>query len=282
MWTIATDSSCDHLFRDIKNETIIVRTIPFHIRVGGREYTDDENLDTISLVEAMENCPTAGQTSCPSPGAWQEAFMEAEQTIAITISEALSGSYSSALAARQMVLEEYPDKKIYILNSKSAGSGLSILAEKLIELIERGDQFEEIVDYMQGYTEEIKTVFALSSFTNLIKNGRMSKLSGFIAGKLDIWAIGRASKEGRIAIVGKKRGKNSVISSIVDMITSNHFTKGKIYISHCHNKVMAERLKREIMARWTHVDVFITETRGLCSYYAERGGMIVSYACGTA
>ena len=238
---------------------------------------DTKPLDIENLLTHMETCPTASHTSCPSPGNWYETFEQAQQIIAITISAKLSGSYNSAMTAREMILEKTPEKKIYVLDSRSAGSALTMYAEKAAELIEGGADFHTVVSGLEEYRKHRHTIFALSSFNNLVKNGRISKAVGFIVGKLGIWGIGIGSQEGGIIVKNKMRGIQKVIGSFLADMKEHAFAGGYVVISHCQNLELAAKLRDKIQETWHSAKVKILETGGLCSYYAERNGLIVAY-----
>ena len=206
-WNIITDSSCDMFGFDKEHENIVFSSVPFTISVGDENFVDDRNLDVDGMIDSMDACAEASHTACPSPHAWQEKFEQEGNVIAITISSKLSGSYNSACAAKDMVLEEQPDKKIAVIDSRSAGSELVLLVKKICELIESGADFETVVEKAELYSRHTHVVFALSSFNNLVKNGRMSKIVGFVANKLGFWGIGIGTEEGTIQIKGKARGK---------------------------------------------------------------------------
>lgn len=276
-WNIIADSSCDLKSIAQVYDNIEFSTVPFTINIGDDIYVDDESLDTSIMVNAMENCTHASQTVCPSPYSWYEQFEKAEQCIAITISGQLSGSYNSANAAREMMLEKKPSKKIAILDSYSAGSALVLIAERLHELIGNQLCFEDVVSQVRDYITTKHTVFALSSFDNLIKNGRMSKFAGFLAKKLGVWGIGVGSDEGKIQIKTKVRGSNKMLSALIDDMVERGFAGGAMAISHCHNACLAEKLCEKVKELWKTAEIKILPTRGLCSYYAERGGLIVAF-----
>ena len=276
-WSIVTDSSCDYPAGPSLGADIHFARVPFIIRIGERDYLDDETIRVPDMLNDMESCAEAGSTACPSPGAWQELFEQADQTIAITISAGVSGSYDSAEAARRMVLEKHPDKKIWVLNSRSAGSALSLYVEKAVQLIEQGLDFDGVVAGLEAYAAERHTVFALASFTNLIKNGRVGRLSGFIAGKLGIWGIGIASEEGTIVVKTKTRGIPRVIDCLLGDMKEHHFQGGEVIISHCQNLELAVMVRERILELWDNARVQILATGGLCSFYAERRGLILAY-----
>jgi fatty acid-binding protein DegV len=144
-------------------------------------------------------------------------------------------------------------------------------------MIAEGKEFEQIVADVEAFAKERNTVFALASFSNLVKNGRVSKLSGFIAGKLGIWGIGVASEIGTIIVKAKTRGLGRVLSAFITDMKENGFNGGYVIISHCQNLELATKLKERIHELWENTKVKILATGGLCSYYAERQGMIVAY-----
>ena len=111
-WNIITDSSCDLLPSASTDGRIRLTSVPFTIRIGERDFVDDEHLDTMEMLSAMEQERSASHTSCPTPEAWLAQFEQADCAIAITISSQLSGSMNSALAARDMALEKNPDVRI--------------------------------------------------------------------------------------------------------------------------------------------------------------------------
>lgn len=281
-WNIVADSSIDLFELESVQGNIEFSTVPFSISVGDVDYLDNEELDTNELVSAMKECKTASRTACPSTGAWYEQFKKEGNVIAITITSNLSGSYNSACVARNMVLEDAalsdtPDKKIAIIDSLSVGPEMILILRKICELINEGKSFEAVVEETHKYMNHTHVVAALTSFDNLIKNGRMNKLSGFVANKLGLIGIGIASEKGTIEMKGIARGKRKAISLIInDMEQRGTYIKNAV-ISHCQNIEFAEQVKSEIQKVWNNANVTIIPTRGLCSYYAEQGGLIIGF-----
>ena len=276
-WNIVADSSCDLMQRDVACDGFGFATVPFTIRVGETEYEDSESLDTLLLLDAMEGCAQLGSTACPPPHTWVEEFKKAENTISVTISDNLSGSYNSAVSAKQLVLADEPHRNISVLNSISTGPAIAILVRHIAEMIKNEAAFETVSAEAEKLTHGIKTVFALTCFDNLVKNGRMSKITGFIAKKLGMWGIGIGSPEGRIEIKGKARGASGAIGVILDDLQQRGFSGKELIISHCHNADFVQRLRERITERWQNADITVLKTRGLDSFYAERGGVIISY-----
>lgn len=276
-WNIVADSSCDLRSTDIACEATGFSTVPFVFNIDGKDYVDSEDADISEIIEAMEASSESSRSACPSPAAWEDEFKKADNTVAITISSNLSGSYNSALAARDITFSEHPEKNIVVLDSKSTGPETALTIYRIVELIKAGHSIENVRMEAQKFLDSMKTAFALCSFDNLVKNGRMSRFSGFVARKLGMWGIGIASDEGTISIKGKSRGPQKALAFILEDMIERGFEGGVAAISHCKNSEMANRLKAAITERWHDAKVMILETRGLDSYYAERGGLIIAF-----
>ncbi len=275
-WMIVADSSCDLETLNTGSDDVGYEKVPFHLLIDDVDYEDTSSLDVGKMVDAMEVSKTS-HSSCPAPDAWAELFEKADQSIAFTISSRLSGSYNSAMAARGMILEKYPDKKIEVVDSLSTGPKLVLLAQEAARKISEKVSFEEVSGACQEMARNVKTLFALASFHNLVQNGRVNKIAGFIAGKLNIRVIGIGTDEGRIQPKELMRGDKKVLRKLLENMIEGGYKGGLMAISHCQNLPMAEDLKRLICEQWKNAVVQILPTRGLDSYYAERNGLIISY-----
>jgi len=276
-WHIITDSSSDIFDLKEEHDNIDYESVPFVINVDDREFIDDETLFVPELVTAMKASSRASHTACPSPQKWYEHFKKGGKIFVVTISKELSGSYNSAYTARHMALEDDPDAQIYIVNSRSTGPGLLVIIDELVRLIEEGLDFEDICKRIEEYIDHSYTVFALCSFDSLVKNGRVSKFSGFVAGRLNIWGIGIGTRDGKIEIKSKVRGKVRAINAIVNDVKEKMILPKRLLISHCLNEEAAEEIKDKVLDYSPETDVVIYKTRGLDTFYAEHQGVIVAY-----
>lgn len=277
-WKLVSDSGCSLLVPDGPDETDIdYAEVSFTISVDNTDYIDEPGIDIEKMLEHIANCQSGGRTSCPSPHAWLEAWGDAENVIAFTLSAALSGSYNSAIAARHMALEKNPGRNIAVINTCGAGVFPEQLANIIYEGIEDGDSFDAIVSAIDKATREIQVMFALGSLDNLIKAGRLNKLVGYAAHRFNISAIGVASPGGRIELRHKFRGMKKIYGKLIDTLRETGFTGGELVISHCMNEDGAEKLGHLIKAEWLDTDVSIVPASGLCSYYMGKGGMIITY-----
>ena len=250
---------------------------PLKIIAGEKEFVDDHALDVSGMVRWFDSYKEKSKTSCPNPGDWLDAFGDADEVFCVTITSGLSGSYNSACVAKQMYKAEHPGKKVCVIDSLSAGPELVLIIEKLQELIAQGLSFEEISEQIKSYQQQTGLVFMLESLKNFAANGRVSPTVAKIDGVLGIRIVGKASEEGTLEPVDKCRGENKSLNSIVEHMLHNGLSKGKVRIAHCENEDAARELKNRILAKLGQVDVQIHTCRGLCSYYAEKGGLLVGY-----
>lgn len=284
-WAIVADSSCNlRSWKPQAPDTTFV-SVPLTIHVGGEEFIDDANLDVAELNRAVAQESQASSSSCPSVGVWAEEFRRADNVVAITISANLSGSYEAANTARTMVLDEFmrdhvgimTGKNIFILNSRATGGKMELIVELLDRYLTTNPSFDDVVAYLEKLDAASTVVFSLSSFDNLVKNGRMPRLAGSIASKLNIRMLGTASAEGTIKIVGPTRGEKKMYRKTIEVMASDGYHGGLVYIDHVNNEKSANELKALIEAQWPQAEVHILPCGGLCSYYAEESGLIIGY-----
>ena len=276
-WHLVADSACDLHTLEGGGDRVDFTTIPFTIRIGGTEYIDNEDIPVAEMIEANETHAEIAQTACPSPEDWREKFSAPGPVIAFTISSALSGSYNSACTAKAMMQEEDPGKQIAVIDSKATGPEEAMLIWKARNMILEGRDFDVIERELNEAAEKIHTSFALASYHNLIKNGRVSRLKGLIAGHLGFWGIGIGDEEGEIAMRGKARGSKSMIRFLTEEVSRVGVAGKQILISHCMNEKDALGLKAALEAANPGAEVLVQATRGLDSFYAERSGLIVGY-----
>lgn len=279
-WNIICDSSSDLTHADWAGERIRFTSVPLHILVGHQEFVDNAELSVPAMLSAMESEKAASSTACPSPGAFAQAFTEADCSICFTISSNLSGTYSAAMMGRDMVLEEHPEKRICVIDSKSTAGAMVLLARRARDLIEAAEtpDFEDICQQLRIYQASLRTTFTLENFDNLIKNGRMRPLVGSLLHTLGIHVIAEATAQGTIRVADKARGEHKTYRAITALMAANKDCTGiHVMISHCENLAGALNLKEIILKALPVKEVEILACRGLTSFYAMEKGLIVSY-----
>ena len=137
--------------------------------------------------------------------------------------------------------------------------------------------FESVKAQITEYHKHTRLIFALESMHNLSRNGRVSPIVAKVAGILGIRVIGRASEEGTLEIIEKSRGAANAITDIVKNMISDGYTSGRVKIHHANNLPAAESLKEKILEKIPEANIEISAAGGLCSFYAEQGGLLVGF-----
>ena len=250
---------------------------PLKVITDAREFVDDAALDVDAMVSWFDSYKGKSKTSCPNPADWLDAFGDADEVYCVTITSGLSGSYNSACIAKQMYESENEGKRVCVIDSLSAGPELVLIIEKLEAFIGQGMSFGEICREIEAYKQKTGLTFMLESLKNFAANGRVSPAVAKIAGVLGIRIVGKASDQGTLEPTNKCRGVEKSLAAILSHLKDNGLSKGKVRIAHCLNEGAARKLKEMILAQMGQADVQIHPCRGLCSYYAEKGGLLVGF-----
>lgn len=278
-WNIVCDSSCDLTSAVLVPEKLTLTVVPMTITVEDTHYRDDAELDPAALLAHMNAAKGPSSTACPSPEAFADAFRQADCSLCFTISGQLSGTYQSACAGRDLVLEEDPGKKIFVLDGRSTAGSMVLLMRRARAMLEAGQEdFERICRKLQDCRDSLRTVFTLESFDNLVKNGRMRPLLGTVLHTLGIHVIAIGTDRGTIQVVDKARGQGKTFKALVSQMGKQKDCRGaEVVISHCQNLEGANALKEAILQKLPVKSVSVLSCRGLTTYYAMNKGLIVVF-----
>ncbi|HFI0055888.1 TPA: DegV family protein [Streptococcus suis] len=276
-WKIVADSGCDYRqLAQLAPDTEFV-SVPLSIQIGDQTFVDDASLDIDQMVSVMQSTSKAATSACPSTQAYEEAFAGAENVIVVTITGGLSGSFNAARVARDMYLEEHPDAKIHLIDSLSAGGEMDLLVTEINRLIASGLEFEEVVSAITTYQENTKLLFVLAKVDNLVKNGRLSKLVGAVVGLLNIRMVGEASSEGKLELLQKARGHKKSVTAAWEEMKKAGYKGGRIIMAHRNNDKFFQQFSDLVKETYPEASIEEVATSGLCSFYAEEGGLLMGY-----
>ena len=270
--------SCGELLNEWKDDERF-ESVPLTLMVGADQIIDDETFDQLSFLKKVADYPECPKSACPSPERYMKAYdCEAEHIYAVTLSSELSGSYNSALLGRNLLLEDHPEKKIHVFNSRSASIGQTLIAAKIQECEEAGMSFEEVVSTVDRYIEGQHTFFVLENLDTLRKNGRLSKVKALVASALKIKPVMGSTDEGSICQLDQARGMNRAIIKMVEqVIAKTPDSADKVLaISHCNCPARAQVLKEAFEERMKLAKIIVLDTAGVSSMYANDGGVIVA------
>lgn len=270
---IITDSASNM----IALEDVAFESVPLRIVTEEKEYVDRTDLDISQMVEELHSYSGRSQTACPGMGDWLHAFEDYDIIFCVTIISRLSGSYNAAMAAKMEYEEKYPGRKVFVLDSYSAGPEMKLHLKKLRELILEGKDFNTISREIQEYkNKNTALVFSLQSLRNLANNGRVSPAAAKICGVIGIRVVGDVNEEG-LHPTDKCRGEKKAISELLRNMKRLGYSGKKVLIDHCYNETGALQLSELIKKEYPSADISIDKTRGLCSFYAEKGGLMVGF-----
>ncbi len=270
---IIADSSCD--IKELSK--VSFASAALKISTKEKKFIDDENLDIKDMVEYLLSYKGKSSSSCPNTNDWLSAFGDAREVYCVTITSNLSGSYNSAMLAKKKYEELYPQRQVLVIDSLSTGPEMALIVRKIEELVLQGMSYDDIEKEITNYTSETGLMFMLGSMQNLANNGRVSALTAKIAGVLGIRVVGRASDRGDLEILNKCRGERKALTTIVENLKDFGVKTGRIEIAHCINEDAALSLKSLINESIPESDVIIRKCGGLCSFYAEKGGLLIGY-----
>ncbi len=228
---------------DLSEEHFRSRSISyicFHYELDGVQHLDDlgKSMPFDQFYAAMVNGADTktSQINVDEYINYFEPFLkDGRDILHLSLSSGISGTVNSALVARDTLQEQYPDRKIYIMDSLAASSGYGLLMDKLADLRDEGRSISEVYEWALANRLKLNHWFFSTDLTFYIKGGRISKASGFIGGMLNICPLLNVNHLGQLIPRYKIRTKRKVISAVVDKmeecIEEGRDYSGKCYIS---------------------------------------------------
>lgn len=271
--------SCGEVTDEMKSLGVI-SSIPLTLQVGDVEITDDETFNQAKFVELVASTDACPRSACPSPELYKSAFRaDTKRIYIITLSANLSGSYNSAALAKTLAAGKDATEQIHIFNSCSASVGQTLIARKVIECEELGKSFDETVEIVEKYIDDMNTVFVLEDLSFLQRNGRLTGLKYIAASLLHILPILAATPEGTIYQLGQARGVKKAMAELLDNILkfAEASKPTRFYISYCNSLDRAEFLRDKISEKYPSAEIKLLDMRGVSTMYAGNRGIIVAF-----
>lgn len=235
-YIISCCSTCD--LSESHLESIGVSYLPFHFFLNGKEYPDDlgKSISYSDFYAAMASGASTS-TSQVAVGDYIEFFTSVlaggHDLLHLAFSSGLSGSYASACAALETVRANFPDRKIYVVDSLAASSGYGLFVDKLAELRDEGYSIEQLRDWAEENKLRLHHWFFSTDLTFYVKGGRVTKIEGVIGGMLSICPLLHVSQEGKLVPVFKLRGRKRAMEKTLEMMLT-HADDGENYSEKCY------------------------------------------------
>lgn len=276
-YKIVVDSCCE-IPEEMKSELFVER-IPLTLEVGGITIVDDDDFDQADFLKRVAECPICPKSACPSPHKYMEAYdTDAERVYVVTLTSKLSGSYNSAVLGKHLLEESKGNTpKIHVFDSYSASVGETQLVLKIKEMEDKGCTFEEVVEEVENFKNEMKTYFVLDNLDTLRKNGRLTGLKAVVASTMNIKPI-MCGVDGMVAQKSQAIGTKKALRKMADLLIEEgkSLHEKVLIISHCNCLERAQHVKEKLLERVQFKAVYILDMMGVSTMYANDGGIIVT------
>ncbi|MCT4583302.1 MAG: DegV family protein [Peptostreptococcaceae bacterium] len=274
---IVTDSSCDLPDFIINKYNIGVAYL--NVIFGDKAYIDKKEIGADEFYSMMKNSKELPKTSSPSPQRFIKEFEKEESDIIVVcLSSKLSSTHSSALIAKKMYEEDGGKNKIKVIDSLSGSLGMGISILKACRMIESGNTFEEVVDFIQRDLKNSKTYVYLNTLENAVKAGRMSAVKGAIASALNFKFIVKV-EDGLVKFVEKARGEKKVLNKVLQRVDTegDDFKNSIIGIAHSNALEKAEHLKEMLLEKYDLKEIVISKMSSTIGTYTSEGAVLIRF-----
>lgn len=273
---IITDGSCD--FPQEILDRVNPGIVGINVCFGEESYIGGVEIDNKTFYEKMRTTKELPKTSSPSPDRFVELYnCEEEEILVITLTSKLSSTYSNAVLAKSLYLEQHSEKRIEVVDSESGSIGVSLMILKCSQMIEQGKSLDEILAYIDELKKNMIFFGTLDTLENAIKGGRVNPLAGKIINALNFKVIIRID-EGIVKPIDKARGEGNSLKKLFDYVKNNvSDSHGKTLIighSNCPDK--AEKIKKYIEDNYSFEEILISSIGPIMGTFTSEGAILVS------
>ena len=262
-YIIMTDSCCDltdHMAKELE-----LTVVPLTVHIDGQDYPNLLDGSAISFEDFYSKI-RAGKlatTSAANVGQFQDAMRpvldSGRDIVCISFSSALSTTYQSACIAAEDMRQEFPDARIYVVDSLSASLGQGLLLYLTVQKKREGLTAEELVQWVEDNKLHIDHWFTVDDLNYLKMGGRLSAGAAFFGSMLSIKPVMHTSDEGKLVPVSKVRGRKASLKALIDKIAELGIEPSEqvMFICHADCEVEARAVAEEMKARYGVKEVYI-------------------------
>lgn len=235
MYKIITDNTADLPDSYVAEHDLGIMNL--HYTIDGQTYESENALDKKTFYNMMRQ-GLMTQTTQPSPGAVKELMLEALEThdgvLCIALSSGISGTYNSASLARDMVLEEKPDAKIYVIDSTSASLGEGLLVHKAVKNRDAGMSLEDNAKWVEDNKLHIVAAFTVDDLMFLYRGGRLKKAAAVVGTIINLKPVLHIDDLGKLVNIFNVRGRKKAIGALADYMVKHmgQWDNSDVFISH--------------------------------------------------
>lgn len=280
MIKLIADSTCDLSSEIVSKYDISIA--PLSITIDGKTYKDRIDINADQFFSKIAEYKTHPTTAMPSPALFIELFEEAygkgqKEILCICMSSKTSGSYQSAVIAKEYFEEEHKenDYQIHVVDSTSMSHGSGWLIIKSARMRDAGATFDEIIEYVERKKRNVKHFLSVDDLDNLVRSGRLRYGSALIGKIMKVKPI-MTMKQGEGAIVSKERGRKAVLSHYIDAFNTRVDLEETdfVIVGYTSDKLYAENLVNLIKDQTTFTgDILLMQMGVAVGTHVGLGGL---------
>lgn len=281
-YVITTDNNAD-LPEEFYKEHQIGCTY-FSYTLDGKEYTKENFLPVEEFYSKMRagSMPTTSQVNPERVRALFEPYLkEGKDILHIAFSSGLSGTFNSCRIAAQELMEEYPERKIRVVDSLAASLGQGLLAYLAQRRKEEGADFDSVAQWTEEHKKNIVHLFTVDDLNHLYRGGRVSRTTAILGGMLNIKPILHVDDEGKLIPIGKVRGRKKSLLELVTLMDTKIGSYAKscdtIFISHGDCREEAEFLAAKVKEKYHITTELINDVGAVIGAHSGPGTMALFF-----
>ncbi|HFU3789183.1 TPA: DegV family protein [Streptococcus suis] len=276
-FTIVTDSTSDLPISWVQENDVTVLGLTINLDGVIYETVGENRLTSADLLEKMETggLPTTSQVNV---GQFEEVFeaaaKEGKEVLYLAFSAALSGTYQSAVIARDMVMDQYPEAVITIVDTKAATIGEGYLVMKAVEARAAGKTLAETKAIVEDLVPRLRTYLLVDDLNHLVRGGRLSKSAALIGGLVNIKPLLALNAEGKLEAIAKIRGRKKGIKEMLNL-TLDNLDHSTVMVAYTGDIEAAEAIKATLLEDSRVTDVLLTELGPIIATHTGTGGLAI-------
>lgn len=274
---IITDGSCD--FPQEVIEKVKPAVVGINVSFGDESFIGGVDIDDKTFYSKMKGSKELPKTSSPSPDRFIELYKECEEDeiLVFTLTSKLSSTYSNAVLAKTMYLEEHPEKRIEVIDSQSGSIGVSLMILKCGQMIEEGKSMDEILEHIEQFKKDIIFFGTLDTLENAIKGGRVNPIAGKLINALNFKVVIRI-EEGLVKPIDKARGESNSLKKLFEYVKNNvaNTSDKALVIGHANSPEKALKIKKYIEENYEFKEILIAGIGPIMGTFTSEGAILVS------
>lgn len=276
-FTIVTDSTSDLPVSWVQENDVTVLGLTINLDGVTYETVGENRLTSGELLEKMA---TGGQptTSQVNVGQFEEIFesaaKEGKEVLYLAFSSALSGTYQSGVIARDMVLDNYPNAVIEIVDTKAAAIGEGYLVMQAAQARAAGKSLAETKALIEDLVPRLRTYLLVDDLNHLVRGGRLSKAAALIGGLVNIKPLLALNAEGKLEAVAKIRGRKKGIKEMLNL-TLDNLDHSTVMVAYTGDLEAAEAIKATLLEDSRVTDVLLTELGPIIATHTGTGVLAI-------